>query len=147
PPCTARARSATSKSPGASVSNSWGGGARRPSPLAKLGIVAPAVLAAAPARGESAATAVQASERTQSPTVRLSIGTFSTVQPISVPPTKAFAATKAHKLAAGGAADRREANQAATNTTAASTTPPAACQRQCGWLETVPPQANLALRA
>ena len=41
--------------------------------------------------GAPMATAVSASERDQPPTPRLSTGTFSIVQPISAPPTNAFA--------------------------------------------------------
>src|SRR5215469_937609 len=46
--------------------------------------------------GAAIATAASASDRDQPPTPRLSIGMFSTVQPIRTPPTNAFALTASH---------------------------------------------------
>src|SRR5438477_8151533 len=106
----------------------------------------PADIAAPAATGESAATAVQASERIQSPSVRLSIGTFSTVHPISAPPVRANAATNSHERAGSGTLDQRPDTPAAANTSAASAIPPNAWKSHREWLETAPPKPNFAAR-
>src|SRR5262249_5974996 len=121
----------------------WG---ERPRICAKLGALAPDASAAAPRSGAISATAAQASDRSQSPTVRLSSGTFATVQPISVPDIIAIAASRSHQPMLATAAVRPRTASAVPKIKVASPTPPAACQGQCGWLETAPPQTNLARR-
>ena len=81
------------------------------------------------------------------PTVRLSIGTFAIVQPISVPDT-----TRNRRNAQPDPRRRRRSPPArrqrgARTPARRSATPPAACQRQCGWLETgaAPGELGLAL--
>ena len=69
--------------PSSSVRPSRGRRAERPRIRSRVGSVRPCASATATATGAASATAVQPSERIQSPTVRLSSGTFATVQPIS----------------------------------------------------------------
>ena len=61
--------------------------------LAKAGGPTGKTMAAAPAIGAAIANAANASDRTQPPMSRLSIGTFSMVHPASTPATVAFSAT------------------------------------------------------
>src|ERR1700747_1155729 len=87
--------------PSESVTASLG---RRARTRAKLGALAPDARAAAAATGDISATAAQASERSQSPSVRLSSGTFATVQPIRPPATIAIAVRRSHQPALAGPA-------------------------------------------
>src|SRR5216684_23639 len=96
----ARTASTMRRVPSISVSGWLGRCAGRPSMDAKLGIVVPDAAAAAQAIGASRATAAHARERSQSALLRLSIGTFSTVQPMRVPDTNAIAAI-AHQRPGG----------------------------------------------
>src|SRR4029450_9244040 len=113
---------------------------------AKLGACIPVARAAAPATGDISATPAQASERSQSPTVRLSSGTLATVQPIRMPATVAITAIRNQQRVSTAVAVRRRTASALAKITAASPTPPAACQRQYGWLETRAPPGNFASR-
>src|SRR5262245_2982864 len=96
----------------------------------RLVIGTPDAKPAAAATGATNATAAQLSDRIQSPTVRLSIGTFATVHPMPVPDAKAPAAMPTQT--AGESARSRLASPAAAKTSAANAAPPAACQRQRG---------------
>src|SRR5215467_12607904 len=77
--------------------------------------------------GAAIATAASASERDQPPTPRLSIGMFSSVQPIKIPPTNAFALTASQSH--GGVSLVRTL-MAAAKTITAKMIPPAPCQIQ-----------------
>src|ERR687887_763008 len=135
--------SAISRTPRASATGLRGRCAARPRICAKVGALVPDAKAAAPITGDANAAPAQASERSQSPIVRLSTGTFANVQPIRKPDTIAIAAIRDHQPLPAASAVRLRTPSAVANTTAASPTPPAACQRQCGWLDTRPPQPNL----
>src|SRR2546427_5883529 len=132
--------------PRASATGLRGRCAARPRICAKAGAVLPDARAAAPITGDANTAPVQASERSQSPTVRLSSGTFATVQPVRIPDTIAIAAIRNHQAAPAATAVRLRTLSAVAKITAASPTPPAACQRQYGWSDTRPPQANLGWR-
>src|SRR5262249_22280347 len=106
--------------------------AARPSICAKLGAVVPDAAATAATTGDASAVAAQASERSQSPTVRLSSGTFATVQPIRMPATVAITAIRNQQRESSAAALGPRTASALAKITAASPTPPAACQGQCG---------------
>src|SRR5262245_4957294 len=81
--------------------------------------------------GAAKATTARASERDQPPTPRLSIGTFSIVQPISAPPTNAFALTETQNDT--GVSFVRTV-MAAAKTRTANKMPAPPCQSQNGWL-------------
>src|SRR5256886_17263406 len=101
--------------PSESVTASLGRCAGRPRTRAKLGALAPDARAAAAATGDISATAAQASERSQSPSVRLSSGTFATVQPLRPPATIAIAVRRSpHPALAAAAGPQPTPSPAAT---------------------------------
>src|SRR6476660_6593443 len=93
--------------------------------------------------GVPSATAVSASERDQPPTPRLSSGTFSIVQPISAPPTNAFALTATQNDT--GVSFVRTVS-AAAKTISANKIPPPPCQSQRGWFDTACAPVNFGAR-
>src|SRR4030081_2989371 len=101
---------------------------------------------AAQAMGAAKASTAQAIDTAQPPTPRLSTGTFTPVQPISVPETIAIKVTPSQRSSGGTTGCRLACTPATPTTRPANTMPPAACQAQKGWLETGAPQANLGAR-
>ena len=76
----------------------------------------------------ASATAPQASERIQSPMVRLSMGMLAIVHPIMVPDMAALTPMPSHNRVANGR--HCPAARAAPKVSTAKATPPAACHRQ-----------------